>query len=127
MTEYANVEGEIRAILDRWAQAACVGDMEGVLAHHAEDILMFDVPAPTQCSGLDAYRRTWEIFFASNAPGPNRFRLCDVVIVADDDVAVAYGLLDVADGAARCRLTVAFRRGPESWQVIHEHHSMPLA
>jgi ketosteroid isomerase-like protein len=88
---------------------------------------MFDVPVPIQSTGLDAYRRTWEIFFASNDPGPGRFRLRDVNVVAGQDVAVAYALLDVADGAARCRLTVAFRREHEDWTMIHEHHSMPIS
>ena len=126
MTDSASSELEIRALLDRWAHAACVGDMDGVLAHHATDLLMFDVPEPLQAKGLDAYRRTWELFFSSNRPGPRRFRLRDMSVVAGHDTAVAFGLLEVADGAALCRLTVAYRRSRDGWQVIHEHHSMPI-
>lgn len=122
----ADSELEIRALLDRWAHAACAGDMDGVLANHASDIHMFDVPQPIQSKGLSSYRRTWEVFFASNDPGPGRFRLRDVHVIAGQDVAVAHGLLDVADGAAHCRLTVAFRRESRGWIMVHEHHSMPI-
>lgn len=126
MTDATNAVPEIRALLRRWAHAACVGDMDGVLADHSEDILMFDVPLPLQSRGLEAYRRTWEVFFASNQPGPLRFRLRDLRIAAGADVAVAYGLLDIGGEGAQCRLTVALRRTQEGWRIIHEHHSMPL-
>lgn len=39
-------EQEIRALIERWAAAVHAGDMEGVLADHAPDIVMFDVPPP---------------------------------------------------------------------------------
>ena len=37
-------EAEIRALIDRWATAVHAGDMDVVLADHADDIVMFDVP-----------------------------------------------------------------------------------
>jgi ketosteroid isomerase-like protein len=50
-------EAEIRALIDDWAKAVHAGDMEGVLANHAEDIVMFDVPPPDNgVRGLAAYR-----------------------------------------------------------------------
>ena len=125
MTDDMTNELAIRAMLDRWAHAACAGDMEGVLADHAEDILMFDVPLPLQSAGIAAYRRTWELFFASNEAGPHRFVLRDVKVLAGRDVGVAYGVLEIG-GAALCRLTVAFQRAPHGWRVVHEHHSMPV-
>jgi ketosteroid isomerase-like protein len=38
-------ESEIRALIGRWAKAVHAGDMDGVLARHADDIVVFDVPA----------------------------------------------------------------------------------
>ena len=42
----SNDEAEIRTLIDRWAEAVHAGDMDGVLADHTEDIVMFDVPPP---------------------------------------------------------------------------------
>jgi ketosteroid isomerase-like protein len=39
-------ETHIRELIERWASAVHAGDMAGVLADHARDIVMFDVPPP---------------------------------------------------------------------------------
>lgn len=45
----------------------------GVLADHATDILMFDVPGPNDLvRGIDAHRATWPAFFRSGLPGEVR-------------------------------------------------------
>jgi ketosteroid isomerase-like protein len=57
---------DARAIeeLMRWAQAVHRGDLDVVLADHAESIVRFDVPPPEEgVRGLDAYRDTWPPFF----------------------------------------------------------------
>ena len=44
--------------------------MKGVLAHHADDIVMFDVPPPNDgVRGLDAYRETWSPFLTWQEQG----------------------------------------------------------
>ena len=120
-------EREVRDLVERWADAACRGDLGGVLAHHAPEIVMYDVPEPLECVGLEAYRQTWELFFSENRAGPDRFRLRDLKVIAVDDLAVAHGLLAISGGAAQCRLTIALRRTDRGWQVFHEHHSIPIA
>ena len=53
-------EQEIRDLIERWAAAVHDGDLPTVLADHAPDIVMFDVPPPEQVvRGIDAYRETW--------------------------------------------------------------------
>lgn len=47
--------------------------MNGVLANHADGIVMFDVPTPLQSRGMEAYRRTWELF-VGYSPGEVRAR-----------------------------------------------------
>ena len=68
MDQHSN-EAEIRALVERWASAVRAQDMDGALAHHARDIVMFDVPEPLQWLGIDEYRKTWELFFASRRSG----------------------------------------------------------
>ena len=63
-------EQQIRDLIERWAAAVHVGDMAAVLADHAADIVMFDVPPPEQgIRGIDAYRDTWPGFFEWQASG----------------------------------------------------------
>ena len=55
---------EIRSLIERWARAVHAGDLETVLADHADDIVMFDVPPPEDgVRGIDAYHETWPPFF----------------------------------------------------------------
>jgi ketosteroid isomerase-like protein len=52
-------EQAIRDLIVRWAEAVHNGDLDEVLADHADDIVMFDVPPPEEgVRGMDAYRQT---------------------------------------------------------------------
>jgi ketosteroid isomerase-like protein len=49
-------ETEIRELIENWAKAVHAGDTNGVLANHADDIVMFDVPPPEGgVRGIAAY------------------------------------------------------------------------
>jgi uncharacterized protein (TIGR02246 family) len=124
-------EKQIRSLIERWARAVHEGDMEAVLADHAEDIVMFDVPPPTNgVRGIDAYRECWPDFFRWQEEA--RFELVSLEVTAGDDVAYAFALLRCAtdehlhkDPDNRLRLTIGLRREQERWVVAHEHHSFP--
>ena len=62
-------ETQIRALIENWAKAARAQDMDGVLAEHADDIVMFDVPPPLQSRGIQEYKETWTLFFAHSQGG----------------------------------------------------------
>jgi ketosteroid isomerase-like protein len=121
-----STETTIRNLIADWTDAICKGDLERVVANRAPDIVMFDVPEPTQAKGLDAYRDTWKLFFAHVPAGPDRFRISELNIVADDQVAFAHGLLTIGGGVAHCRLTLGLRKIVGKWRVVHEHHSIPI-
>ena len=56
MTDSAMTQDEarIRELIEGWARAVHEGDLPRVLADHAEDIVMFDVPPPEDgVRGLD--------------------------------------------------------------------------
>jgi ketosteroid isomerase-like protein len=46
MSQNAN-EPQIRKLLEKWAKAVRARDIAGVVAHHTDDVLMFDVPTDT--------------------------------------------------------------------------------
>jgi ketosteroid isomerase-like protein len=119
----------IRNLIERWATAVHQGDLETVLAHHAPEIVMFDVPPPEDgVRGLAAYQETWPGFFRWQQTAS--FDLSSLEIVAGQDVAFAYGLLRCGTPEEletipdrRLRLTVGLRKIDGQWTVLHEHHS----
>jgi uncharacterized protein (TIGR02246 family) len=125
-------EQQIRALIEAWAIAAHDGDLATVLADHAPDIVMFDVPPPNQgVRGIGAYRDTWPPFFEWQASGAV-FEIESLAVTADTEVAFAYALLrcgtvtDLArDPEQRLRLTLGLRKTGGRWIVTHEHHSFP--
>jgi ketosteroid isomerase-like protein len=57
-------EEQIRGLIERWVAAVHAGDLPAVLAHHAPDLVMFDVPPPYDgVRGIQAYRATRPGFF----------------------------------------------------------------
>ena len=130
----ATNEQEIRDLIEGWAAAVHQGDLDRVLADHAGDLVMFDVPPPHQgVRGLDAYRETWPPFFEWQASGAV-FDIESLEVVAGEDVAWAWALLRCGTPAEfeveperRLRLTLGLRRDDGRWAVVHEHHSFAIA
>jgi uncharacterized protein (TIGR02246 family) len=126
-------EAAIRELILRWAEAVHAGDLEVVLADHADDIVMFDVPPPNDgVQGIDAYRETWPPFFQWQAQGAS-FEIVSLDVTAGSDVAFAHALLRcgskedlAADPDNRLRLTIGLRKDGDRWIVTHEHHSFPV-
>ena len=126
-------EAAIRELILRWAAAVHSGDLDVVLADHADDIVMFDVPPPNDgVLGIDAYRETWPPFFQWQAQGAS-FEIVSLEVTAGNDVAFAHALLRcgskeqlAADPDNRLRLTVGLRKDGGRWIVTHEHHSFPV-
>src|SRR5687768_11833259 len=128
----ADDEMQIRALIEGWAEAVHEGRLDAVLADHADDIVMFDVPPPDDgVRGIDAYRETWPPFFDWQRQGAV-FDLVSLDVTAGEDVAFAHALLRcgrpdelAADPGNRLRLTIGLRKLGDRWVVTHEHHSFP--
>ena len=124
---------EIRDLIMRWAAAVGACDLNGVLAQHDSEVVMFDVPPPYRgVRGIDEYRESWGPFFEWLRQG-STFELDELDVVAGADVAFAYALLRCgtpADFAAnpenRLRMTIGLRKRDDRWVVVHEHHSFPM-
>jgi uncharacterized protein (TIGR02246 family) len=123
-------EQHIRDLIERWAVAVHAGDLPAVLADHASDIVMFDVPPPERgVRGMAAYRETWPGFFEWQRSGAV-FEIESLEVTAGADVAFAFALLRcgtaadfVRDPEHRLRLTVGLTKVDGRWSVTHEHHS----
>ncbi len=125
-----NNESQIRTLIENWAAAVRNKDMDSILAHHAADVVMYDVPPPFQSNGIDAYRKTWDIFFKYTKPG--LFDIHELHVTADDNIAFAYATMKCADKSSGgdyvelpFRLTVGLKKIDDQWVIVHEHHSIP--
>ena len=125
-------EEQIRSLIEGWAEAVHRGDLDTVLADHADDIVMFDVPPPFRgVRGLAGYAETWPPFFTWQASGAS-FSIDELEVTAGSDAAFAFALLrcgtpdELADKPdRRLRLTIGLRKVDGRWVVTHEHHSFP--
>jgi ketosteroid isomerase-like protein len=123
----------IRALIERWTAAVRRHDYEGILADHDRNIVMFDVPPPIRSQGIDAYRRTWDLFFTVHQHA-DPFDVLELEVTAGQDVAFAVAMMRCggAHDRGECylldfRLTVGLRKVDDRWCVVHEHHSLPVA
>jgi ketosteroid isomerase-like protein len=129
MNESQTDAAQIRTMIDDWARAVRAQDLTGAVAHHSDDMLMFDVPLPVQLRGIDAYRDSWVLFFGTETK-PIVFDLSEMQVTAGSDVAFAHGLVRCQDEDERylaIRLTVCLRKVAGQWTVTHEHHSEAAA
>lgn len=124
-------EAAIRELVESWARAVRDKNLDGILAHHSTDMLMFDVPPPLQSKGIEAYRKTWDLFF-SWSDDPVIFDVEDMNITAGAEVAFVAALMRCAgiekNGERidlEFRLTIGLRKIGGQWMVVHEHHSIP--
>ncbi|MDG4663049.1 SgcJ/EcaC family oxidoreductase [Mycobacterium sp. 236(2023)] len=126
-------QNAIRTVVERWIGAIQARDLDGVVAAHTDDIVMFDVPPPQNgVRGRAEYRDCWPPFFEFIASGAV-FELVELDVTAGADVAFARALLrcGTADEFAenpdrRLRITVGLRKVDSEWLIAHEHHSFPL-
>ena len=121
----------IRDLVESWTDAVRHRDLDRILQNHSADIVMFDVPPPFQSKGLEAYKKTWELFF-SCAGDPVVFDITSMIITSSSDVAFVVATMHCTEPGAPgerrgldFRLTIGLRKIDDRWTITHEHHSVP--
>ena len=121
----------IRNLVENWASAVRRKDLSGILRNHSPSMLMFDVPPPLQSKGIEAYEKSWDLFF-SWSHDPVVFDIGEMNITAGNDVAFVTAVMRCAGTEANgddieldFRLTIGLRKIDNQWIVVHEHHSIP--
>jgi ketosteroid isomerase-like protein len=126
-------ETRIKAILEVWADAVRRHDVPAILARHEPDIVMFDLPPPLQCKGIEAYEQTWGLLFRYHKPG-TAFDIQELAVTAGQDVAFAVAIMRCGPDSSSnpadkdgflFRLTVGLCKIDGDWRIVHEHHSVP--
>ena len=121
-----NNENEIRKLVDSWAAAVAAKDIDAIIKHYSEDVVVFDVPPPLRESGREAYRKHWESWFKM-FDGPLNCEFKDMQITTGDDVAFLHTLTRVSEKKAGpwVRVTVGYKMIDGNWIATHEHVSIP--
>ena len=73
---------------------------------------------------MEAYKKTWELFFGNNPGGPGSFDVTDLQITAGETVAYCHGLVKIFGSTVR--LTMGLRKEKSDWLIAQEHHSYPI-
>jgi uncharacterized protein (TIGR02246 family) len=119
-------ESQIRELVEAWAQAVRRHDLDDIAAHHSADILMFDVTAPPQLRGMEAYKESWRNFIAWLGDS-GKFEVSELEVAGGADVAFCHGIIHCAGAGSTSgltiRLTIGLQKVDGQWTVTHEHHS----
>jgi len=98
---------------------------------YAPNMVSFDLNPPLQYSGIENKRRAWQKFF-DTYPGPVTYKVSDLNVTADGDLAFAHSLNHVKGTLANghisdiwVRWTACFQRINGVWLVVHDHVSVP--
>jgi len=121
----------VRSVVESWVAAVRRKDYEGILKNHSTDIVMFDVPPPFQSKGIEAYKKTWDLFF-SGSGDPVVFDITAMTIFADSNVAFVITTMRCTEPGPQgkrknleFRLTIGLQKIDGQWTIVHEHHSVP--
>ncbi len=128
----AEVESEIRAIMKARVEAVHAKDAARLVAHHAPDVVAYDLIEPLQYKGVASLRERAQQWF-DGFDGPMTYEIGDLTVVPAYDVAFCHGLHHVA-GTTKAgqtvdmwwRATQGFRRIDGQWRIVHEHSSVPF-
>jgi ketosteroid isomerase-like protein len=106
--------------------------LPAILAHHDEDIVMFNIPPPLQSRGLAEYKKTWDLFFAYHQSG-HAFDVEELQMCVGDTVAFAVAIKHCGSATVsgpppssgfQFRLTIGLCKVDGAWRIRHEHHSV---
>jgi PhnB protein len=125
-------DAQVRALVERWADAIRAKDVEGVLSQYGRDIVSFDLAPPLAHVGSDRMRESLTAWFPTFR-GPVGYEVRDLAVSAGPDLAFCRSLNRIAgartDGTETdvwVRMTLCCRRIGDSWKIVHEHASVPF-
>jgi ketosteroid isomerase-like protein len=129
-------DARLRDFIESLAQALRRKDLDALMAHYAPDIVVFDIMAPLQRQGADAYRKNFAAWFES-VQGPIDYEMHELRIAMGGELALCHHLAHVrCTRAARVdggywddywvRVSAGCRKVSGRWRIVHEHISVPL-
>jgi len=130
--ETSDAGSDIRALVERQAQAIRDKDADGVMIHNAPDMLSFDIVAPLRQRGAEVVRERLQHWFDA-FDGAIGCEVRELEVATSSDTAFAHFLQRFSgtntSGMAIdmwVRVTMGLRRIDGRWLIAHEHMSDPF-
>lgn len=127
-----SAETAVRQVLESYMAAFRSANINEIMKLYSPDVVAYDLVAPLQFKGKDAYKRSWEKA-SSMMQGPWYYEPKGLKIYADSDVAYAHCLAEVGgttkDGKKESgwiRHTLGFCKDNDQWLIAHEQMSVPI-
>jgi uncharacterized protein (TIGR02246 family) len=121
----------VGSLIDAVTKAVRAKDVEEIVSHCTDDVVVFDMVPPLAHEGREAMRRVW-----ADAMGPFAwidYEVRDLDVVMGDDVAFARSLVrfggtgtDGKRSASWMRSSLGLRKTGGKWQIAHQHVSVPF-
>lgn len=125
-------EAQVRRLIADQQRAICSKDVDQIVSHYANEVIIFDVKPPFQIKGKEALRRMWQECLPY-FPGSFAFETRDLKITVSDNLAVAHWLFRFTEMEQDhpaiqtwMRITAICQNNQGSWQILHEHLSVPF-
>ena len=123
----SSTEQEIRREFEQWFREAAAKDLDGVMAHIADDVVSYEHDAPLQYVGAAGVREVCRRGFDA-AAGDFSWDIPDLRVIVRDDLAVTWGLNRMRVQAPGGAPVESYSRGTRiggQWKLIHQHVSYP--
>ena len=72
-------DAQIRELVEHWAEAVRRKDLNGAVARHADNMVMFDVPMPLQSQGIEEVQKDVAVVLCQQPRRPGIVRPDGVV------------------------------------------------
>lgn len=134
----AGVEGEIRQMLEEFADSIRSGKLEDIMSFYDPNLVAFDAAPPLRFTSAVDYRKNWETMFTTAMKFPISYEWSEEHLMASADMGVfnclvhtAGSFLNPAPGQEAkmdCwgRYTCVLKKNNNRWRIVHEHFSVPV-
>ncbi|AXB45223.1 SgcJ/EcaC family oxidoreductase [Amycolatopsis albispora] len=124
-------DARVRAIHEEWFEETARKDLDGMMAHIADDVVSYEHDGPLEFVGLPAVREVCRAGLEQST-GKVEWHMPEMTVLTGDDLAVAWGInhlrAERPDGTFaedRSRGTRVFQRRDGRWRMVHQHVSFP--
>lgn len=121
-------------IFARYAEAVVDKNADAFLALYADDVIVFDAWNVWAFRGRDEWKKAVDTWFNSLEAGKMQVTFDELTIEEGEALAYATAIVYYAwfdrqskmQGEMINRMSSCLRRSEDSWQIVHEHTSVPV-